>query len=374
MDHDEDAARAVLLLALAESASALADAGAETHSGVLDDGNGTKQHAGKEGNHEREEQNRSINADFTDARKPRWSDSGKNAQSGVGETQTDGAAQQSENDTFEQKIGSDASAAGTQGGAHGQFLTAALDADEQQIGDIGAGDQKDHTNRAHENPEHAAHVADDVALQRADVGADVRVFKELEAETWRSGKGSHNNRKHASNVGVDLLEGDAGPESGETVVAEIAEVNLVAVKLERGNHGGIIVIEEMKALRQNANNLAALAIHDDVAADHGGVAAKLATPITVSKHDGFGSARRIILFAEAATEQRRNAEERESAVRDAQGGDLLGFGNTGHTHRVALIQANILQGAVLFAVDEVVGGGQFGVLELDAGCGKPHTY
>src|SRR6266704_2395990 len=73
---------------------------------------------------------------------------------------------------------------------------------------------------------------------------------------WLSAKRTHNHRKHASNVGVDLLQGDAGPESGETVVAEIAEVNLVAVKLERGNHGGIILIEEMKALRQNANNLA----------------------------------------------------------------------------------------------------------------------
>src|SRR6266568_3188018 len=43
LHDDEDAARAMLLLALTESAAALADAGAETNSGVLEDGNGSKQ-------------------------------------------------------------------------------------------------------------------------------------------------------------------------------------------------------------------------------------------------------------------------------------------------------------------------------------------
>src|SRR6266404_5052136 len=96
-------------------------------------------------------------------------DTGAEAHSGVSETQTDGATEQSENDTFEQKIGGHAATGSAQGGAHGQLLAAAFDADEQQIGDIGASDKEDHADRTHQDPEDAAHVADDVALERADI-------------------------------------------------------------------------------------------------------------------------------------------------------------------------------------------------------------
>src|ERR1700704_5754917 len=222
----------MLLLALAERASALANAGAETHSGVLEDGDGTKKNTGEEGNQKREEQNAPVNANFTNARKPRGSDRGEDAQRTVGEAQADGAAEQSENDAFEEKVGSDACATGAQCGAHSQLLTAAFDADQQQVGDVGAGNQKDHADGAHENPENAAHVADDITFERTDVGADVGIFEELDAEAGRSGERTHDNRKHVSNVGVDLLDGDAWLQPGKTLITKVAKMGFVTVKLE----------------------------------------------------------------------------------------------------------------------------------------------
>src|SRR6266704_6817289 len=364
----------MLLLALAERATAFADAGAKAHSGVLEDGNGTKQDAGEEGNQKREEQDAPINADFTDARKPCGSDGRKNAQRGIGEAQTNSAAEQSEKDAFEEKIGSDARAAGAQRGAHRQLLTAAFDADEQQIGDIGAGDQKDHADRTHEDPEHTAYVTDNIVLEGTNVGADVRIFEELDAEAGRRRKGSHNNRKHASNVGVDLLDSDARLEPGETLIAEVAKMGFVTVKLERGDYGGIFPIKEVKSLRQDADDLPGFAVHNNVAADDGSIAAKFAAPIAVSEHDGLRSARRIILQGEGAAEQGRDAEERESAVCDSQGRNLFGLGHTGHAHGVARVKTDVLESAVLFAEDEVVGGGQLEFFELDARGGKPDTY
>jgi len=65
-------------------------------------------------------------------------DGRKNAQRGVSEAQTDGAAEQSKQDAFEQRSASDASAASAQRCAHGELLTAAFDADEEQVGDISA--------------------------------------------------------------------------------------------------------------------------------------------------------------------------------------------------------------------------------------------
>src|ERR1700687_1582336 len=253
----------MLLLALTERAATLADAGAETRPGELEDGNGSKQEAGEERNQKREEQDRPIDADFTNARKSCGGDAREDAQRTVSETQSDSAAEQSENDAFEQEVRSDAAAARAQGGAHGQFLAAAFDADEQQISDIGTGDKEDHADRTHEDPEDAADVADDVVLERTDVGANLRVLEELDAEARRGRKGPHNDGKHASNIGVDLLEGDAGPKPGETVVAEVAEGDFAAVKLERGNQGGIIAVQEMKSLRQEAGDLPGLSIHDD---------------------------------------------------------------------------------------------------------------
>ena len=93
-DH-EDAASAMLFLALAKGATPFADAGAKAHSGVLKDRNGTEQNAGKKGNQKCEEQDAAINANFTNPWKSRGSDGRKDAQRGVSEAQADRAAEQS---------------------------------------------------------------------------------------------------------------------------------------------------------------------------------------------------------------------------------------------------------------------------------------
>ncbi len=82
----------MLLFALAERAATFADAGAETDSGVLEDGYGAKEDAGKERDEKSEEQDRCVNANLADARKSGGSDGGEDAQRGVSQTQTNGAA------------------------------------------------------------------------------------------------------------------------------------------------------------------------------------------------------------------------------------------------------------------------------------------
>src|SRR5260370_42105805 len=222
----------MLLPALAKSAAAFADAGAEAHPGVFEDGDGSKKHASEEGNQKRKEKDTPVNADLTDARKTGRSDGREDAQCGIGEAQSDGAAEQSENDTLDQEVSSDTRTARSQGSTNSEFLTAAFDADEQQIGNIGAGDQKDHADGTHEDPEDAADVADDVALERTDVGADVSVFKELGTTAGRRAERAQSHWKHASNVGIDLLDSDAWLEPGETVITEVAKIGFVAVKLK----------------------------------------------------------------------------------------------------------------------------------------------
>src|SRR5258707_5120686 len=121
----------MLFVALAEGAGTFGDDGAEANSGVLEDGNASKQDAGEESNQKSEEQNGTIDADFTDARKSRRSDGGEDAKRGVSEAQSNDAAEQSEKDAFEQKIGSDAAAACAENGAHRELPTTAFHTDKQ---------------------------------------------------------------------------------------------------------------------------------------------------------------------------------------------------------------------------------------------------
>src|SRR5260370_36073801 len=95
----------MLLFALAEGAATLADAGAETHSGVFEDGNGAKKYASEDRNQEGEEQETPINADFTVARKSSGSEGRKKAKLGISMAKTDGVARQSEIANCRQRLG-----------------------------------------------------------------------------------------------------------------------------------------------------------------------------------------------------------------------------------------------------------------------------
>ena len=59
---------------------------------------------------------------------------------------------------------------GTESGAQSKFLASAFDANQEQICDIGANDQQHEADRRHHNPQDAAHVTDDILLERTDVG------------------------------------------------------------------------------------------------------------------------------------------------------------------------------------------------------------
>jgi len=48
LHDDQDAPRPMLLAALAQGAATFADAGAQTHACILEDGNGAEEHAGQE--------------------------------------------------------------------------------------------------------------------------------------------------------------------------------------------------------------------------------------------------------------------------------------------------------------------------------------
>ena len=154
-------------------------------------------------------------------------------QRGDGEADAGGAAEQAEQQALDQHLAGQAAAAGADGGADGELLGAALGPDEQEVGDVGAGDEQDDPDRRHHHPQALADVADEIVEQRADVRPEPRVLHHLDAHPLRRRELGQRDADHPRDVGVDLREGDAGAEPADRLEVVAGETHLGAVEAER---------------------------------------------------------------------------------------------------------------------------------------------
>ena len=103
----------------------------------------------------------------------------------------------------------DAPPARAQSGANRQLLAAAFDANQQQVGNVGAGDQQNQDDRSHQHPQHFAYIPDHILLQWPQIGGDARLYKEIGTKSFGRGKAAQNDGKQARHVRTGLLQGDA---------------------------------------------------------------------------------------------------------------------------------------------------------------------
>ena len=147
-----------------------------------------------------------------------------------------------------------------QGGADGQLLTAALGPHQQQVGDVGAGQQQDDADRAQEHPERAADVADDVADQRLQRRRPPRPH-------LGPGPGAlEPYLEHAHHVGIGLRRSDAGTQPGH---AEQPERRNRRTGIEPQRQDDLGLAGEAEAGRHHADDLPRAAVDDDRALDDG---------------------------------------------------------------------------------------------------------
>jgi hypothetical protein len=127
----------------------------------------------------------------------------------------------------------------------------------------------------------------------------------------------------------------------------------------------------MEARWEDTDDFARFAIDVKGLAQDGRRATKPFLPITVAEDDGVGRAGRIVLTGEQSAEDGGNAEKRESAVGDVKGVDLFRLGAASDANGIAIVNTDVLKGAILFAIDEVIGGSDVEILDVDAGGGEP---
>ena len=82
-----------------------------------------------------------------------------------GQQQAQGAASQSQQDAFGEKLRDDASAAGTQGGTERDLFAAGGAARQQEVGDIHARHQQEASHGGHQHPKRAADAAEELVIQ-----------------------------------------------------------------------------------------------------------------------------------------------------------------------------------------------------------------
>src|SRR5260370_7482006 len=112
----------MLLAALAECASAFADAGAQLRASVLEDRNGAEEKARENGNGDGEEQDRAVDTNFMNPRKPVRGHSHERSQGAPGKPQTEQAAEQAESEPLEPQFPPEPSPTASYSCPHPPFL------------------------------------------------------------------------------------------------------------------------------------------------------------------------------------------------------------------------------------------------------------
>ncbi len=114
-------------------------------------GGDAEEKAGDEGDAEGEGQNGAVDGDVLQPRNVAGIDGAHHVEGPLGDEEAGGAAHDGEQKAFGQQLADDAQAARAQRGADGDFLFAGGGAREQQVGDVGAGDQQNQRDRAEQD-------------------------------------------------------------------------------------------------------------------------------------------------------------------------------------------------------------------------------
>jgi hypothetical protein len=143
----------------------------------------------------------------------------------------------------------DAAGPGPERGANRQLLLPRLGADQQQVGDVRTGDEQDHGDRPHQDPQHRLHVADEIVLEGHHLRRDTCLFEHLDVATRERRELRQRDRDQPRHFRVRLRHGRSRLEARDGRVAEVAEEHLAAVEAI-GDNERDAAIEEAEGVGQ----------------------------------------------------------------------------------------------------------------------------
>ena len=325
LDDDEKRPRLVLTESSARPAGAFLHGGGEVGTRALNRRNQAEEHARAERDRQREEQDAPVHADepalLADARKTSSIDAEQSADPDDPEDRPEHAAGERQHHALGQQLPHDPAAAGPDGGTHGNLTPPARGADEQQVGDVGTGDEQHEADGADEHQQRRANVADErfTDRQRLEHGVLAECFGKLLVVL---GRGELQPR-------IGLFEGDARRQApGDSEVVPL--ILRVGVELERDPDFGIRdELLKVHARVEHANHRVRIAAERDGLADDVGIAVEASRPHLIAEHDGLVAVGPILFSAERASPEDWRAEEPEEICRDAARSELFGKRSAG---------------------------------------------
>ena len=364
LGDDERVARAMTLPAGAGGASAAAKRRFDPWTRIFEHRNRAKQQARCQRQRQREQQHRAVDGDLVDPRDVAGRERHQHSQRADGHAEPGGAAKQTEHEALDQQLARDLRASGAQRRPDGQLLLARLGPNQQQVGDVGAGDQHHDADHSHQHPQHGLHVADDIGLERVNARHDPCLLEGLDAQAGEWRKARERDRNHPRHVGVRGWNRHARLQAGDCVVAEVSEKHLAAIETLRQDERGSPV-EEVERVGQYADDFARRSVERHRSAHSRGIAAEFRAPVPGHENDRLGAGRRIVGLREQPAEHRPHAQNRQHAVGDEQRRHFLGFGETGDAHGAARPETDVLKRASIFAIREVLERGGAGVGQIE---------
>jgi hypothetical protein len=245
---------------------------------------------------------------------------------GPGDEETGDAAERGENDAFGEELADDAGARGSEGGAEGHLRFAAHAADEQEIGDVAAGDEENDAGDPHEQVEVGLVLILKV-LDTAPCGGEDDVgFGEGQLAL---GVGVHGIRgddlaEEAADFGLQRGEGDTRFEAADDVeplhrgAVDVSDVH----EGGHGLHGEVVVgwrageAVAIETLRRNSGDDDGLGVDPECGTDDGRIAGVVVLPVFVADDGDRGGAGDVVGIGDKAAGSRSEAEGAEVVAGD----------------------------------------------------------
>ena len=296
----------------------------------------------------REGQHAAVEADRVDARHAAAAERVEALHAGRGDQQAGQPARAGEQERLGEELPHQPGGAGADGGADRHLAAPADGAGEQEVRDVGAGDEQHEADGADEDPQRTADLADDLLAQRHDAERQLPVGRidggMLAAEARRQrvhprlGRRGRDAGRQAREDVVVLARADrrrVGPERQRQ-----QQLRLLGAA-ERRQH----VARQREAGRQHADDAIGDAVHDQRPADGGRIPAVAPQPGAVRQQRRAGGAGAILVGGEQAAEGGTDAEHRQQVRRHPDRADAFRLAAAGQVVVAADGERDVGEGA-----------------------------
>ena len=297
----------------------------EEDSGANRESRGEQQHAPVEPNE---------HAVLTDARHSGCVDRQQRADAEHAEAESEDATHHRQRHAFGQQLPDDASAAGADGGSQGNFTLAGRGTHQQQVRDVGAGNEQHEGDGGAENEQRGPRAPDKHRLHALET--ETSSVAERVRELRRVFRGGQLQPR------LPLLERHASLETSRRL-EEVALIDRVRIELER--HPQLRRLSDFGQVERgtdDADDFVWIAAELNRLPDDVGIAPEPARPQPVAEHGDAGTSRQIFLARKRSTLEQRRAKQLEVVRAHLSGPKLLGDGAAGVVDDVRPIGGRVL--------------------------------